>query len=200
MNEDILIIGLGGTNGAGKDTVGIILQDDSGFRFVSVTEAMRKELIRRGLPVDREHLRELSAEWRRKSGLGVLVDRALELHSADAHKYHGLVVGSLRNPGEADRVHELNGVVVWVDADPHVRYRRIQDNAHLRDRKTEDDLSFEEFIESENAEMKTDDEHGMHMLGVKEKSDFFIDNTNLDLEGLRQELDKLLAKIKETKS
>ncbi|MGH7240388.1 MAG: hypothetical protein ACREHG_10070, partial [Candidatus Saccharimonadales bacterium] len=60
-------------------------------------------------------------------------------------------MASLRNPGEADRVHELGGKVIWVDADPQVRYQRVI-NAD-RGRDGEDGKTYAEFLAEEAAEM-----------------------------------------------
>src|ERR1700712_2639742 len=128
------IIGLSGTNGSGKDTLGELLAERYNFLFISVTELLRDGLKERGAPIDREHLRALSAEWRREHGLGVLVDRAMEQYDKVKDQYAGVVMASLRNSGESERLHELKGTLVWLDADPHIRYERIQANAHLRGR------------------------------------------------------------------
>ncbi|MGH7240389.1 MAG: AAA family ATPase [Candidatus Saccharimonadales bacterium] len=71
------IIGIAGTNGAGKDTVGKILTDDYHFLFVSVTDLLRAELRRQGKEVIRQNTSALSAEWRRELGLAVLIDKVI---------------------------------------------------------------------------------------------------------------------------
>src|SRR3989344_1635559 len=109
-----MIIGIAGTNGSGKDSLGQILADDYGWQFISVTDILRDGLREKKLPIERENLRELSAQWRRESGLGVLVNKAVEIYQKNPGGHKGLVIASLRNPGEADRVHELGGKVVWV--------------------------------------------------------------------------------------
>src|SRR5882724_2080634 len=114
--KDVQIIGLAGTNGSGKDTVGHILAETHGYLFLSVTELLRAEAKRRGQPVEREVLRTISAEWRRESGLGVLVDKVVAEYEKVKDQYRGVAMASLRNPGEADRIHELGGTMVWVDA------------------------------------------------------------------------------------
>src|SRR3990172_3268454 len=65
------IIELAGTNGAGKDTLGEILAKYHGFIFITVSDFRREEAKKRGLKPEREPLRQISAEWRRKKGLGV---------------------------------------------------------------------------------------------------------------------------------
>lgn len=169
------LIGIAGTNGAGKDSVGQLLADKHGWLFVPGSDMLRVECRRRGLPVERENLRMISAEWRRAGGLGVLIDKAVELYKNSNKEYQGLAVASLRNPGEADRVHELGGAVVWVDADPRVRYDRIQ--SANRGRGTEDTKTFEEFLAEQEAEMQSSgDAATLNMSGVKAKSDQILLN------------------------
>lgn len=186
------LIGISGTNGAGKDTLGGILADKLGYVFVSVTVPMRIELERRGCPTDREHMRELSAEWRREHGLAVLVDKALEEYGEQAKAKSGLAVASLRNPAEADRVHELGGIVLWIDAEPRMRYERIQAHTAERNRADEDNKTFEQFLAEEQAEMHASgDAATLDMAAVKAKCDYTIINEFDTPGGLVAELVKL---------
>jgi len=168
------IIGLSGTNGSGKDSVGQLLAEKYGYLFISVTDLLRAEAVKRGLPVEREYLRQISAEWRRESGLGVLVDKAVAEYERQKDSYKGVIMASLRNPGEADRVHELGGVVVWIDADAKIRYDRI----FSRQRTPEDNKTFEQFLQEEADEMNrsSDDKATLSGAEVKDRSDIFIEN------------------------
>lgn len=188
------IIGIAGTNGAGKDTVGMILQEGHGYLFVSVTDVLRAELKRQGFPVDREHLRELSASWRREFGYGVLIDRAMDVYNDQpAGKYKGVAIASLRNPFEVDRIHELGGVVWWLDADPLLRFTRIRANAAQRARAEEDEKTFEQFLAEEKAEMfSSGDAATLNMSAVRDRADITIDG-GIDLKLVRQEVAALLA-------
>lgn len=187
------LIGIAGTNGSGKDTVGHILAEKHEWLFISVTDMLREECRVRGLEVARENLRAISAEWRREGGLGVLVDKALneyEKQGGDG-RYKGLVLASLRNPGEADRVHELGGTVVWVDADPQLRYDRIQSSN--RGRGSEDSKTFEEFLAEQEAEMHhSGDAATLNLAGVKALADTEIFNES-DLETLENAVSDLLV-------
>ncbi len=186
---DIKIIGIGGTNGSGKDSLGQFLADDHGWLFISVTEILRDELKRRGLPIERNNLRNLSAEWRRESGLGVLVDKAVEIYKNSDKKYNGLAIASFRNPGEVDRTHALGGKVVWADADPKVRYERING----RGRGAEDNKTYEQFLEEEQAEMQhSGDEATLNMSGVKAKADIYLENNANNLEYFKKEAQEAL--------
>lgn len=187
------IIGLSGTNGAGKDTVGVLLADNYGYWFFSFTELFRAECRRRDIPVIRENLRMISAEWRRESGYATLIDRSMHVYEqmGGNRKFKGIVMSSLRNPFEADRVHELGGAVLWVDADPKVRYERIQKSAATRGRAGEDNKTFEEFLAEEDAEMRPApdaDGASLNMAAVKQKSDIFITNQTNGLQKLERSL------------
>jgi dephospho-CoA kinase len=183
------ILGISGTNGAGKDSVGEFLVEKHGWFFVSVTDILRNEIKKQGLPPDRHHTHQLSASWRRQHGLGVLIDKAVEVYKSDKKKHNGLAISSLRNPGEADEVHKLGGQVIWVDADPVVRYRR----AISRQRGPDDNKTFEEFLAEEQHQMThSGDEATLSMEGVKAKADIFIENSDGDLESFYKELEKAL--------
>lgn len=192
MNNSLHIIGLSGTNGSGKDTVGHMLAERHNYLFVSVTDLLRDEARKRDLPVERENLRAISAEWRRELGLGVLVDRAVKAYEEQTDKYHGVVMASLRNPAEADRIHELGGTMVWVDADAKVRYDRIQ--SANRGRGAEDDKTFEQFVAEEQAEMHASgDEATLNMSAVKEKSDITILNNTDSIETFKNDAERALG-------
>lgn len=195
MNKQLQIIGLAGTNGSGKDSVGQILTDYHSYLFVSVTEMLRAELKKRGLPITRENLRTLSAEWRNEQGLGVLVERAMASYQVVQDQYAGVVIASLRNPGEVDRVHELGGLVVWIDADQRTRYDRVQANAVSRGRAEEDNKTYAQFQAEETAEMNQpagSDDTVLNMLAVKEGSDVQIDNDGQNVAALRASVEKAL--------
>jgi len=184
--NNLQIIGLAGTNGSGKDTVGQISADSYGYWFISVTELLRAEAKRRGQLAEREVLRTISAEWRREAGLGVLVDKAFAEYEKLKDQYHGVVMASMRNPGEADRIHELGGSMIWIDADPRVRYDRIQANAATRDRAEEDRKTYEQFLAEEQAEMHTSgDAATLDMSAVKDRCDIFLANDGNDLATLQ---------------
>jgi cytidylate kinase len=194
MDKKLQIIGLSGTNASGKDTVGEVLAERHGYLFISVTELLRDEAKKRGLPVVRENLRTISAEWRREHGLGVLVDRAVDAWKAEGDKYKGIVIASLRNPYEADRVHELGGTVVWTDADQQVRYERIM--AADRGRGGEDNKTYEQFLKEEEAEMhppKGADEAVLNMSAVKQRADIEMVNNGKDLGAFKASIEEVLG-------
>jgi len=196
MNDKFKIIGLSGTNGAGKDSVGDILAKHHNYYFFSLTELFRAECRKRGIPVIRDNTRMISEQWRRESGLATLIDRSMDAfkNAGGTEKYDGFVMSSLRNPAEADRVHELGGIVIWVDADPKIRYDRIQANAANRSRAGEDNRTFEQFLKEQDDEMhppKDGDAASLNMAAVKDRADITLWNDGTP-EELIQKLDHIL--------
>lgn len=193
--NDLQIIGIGGTNGGGKDTVAGLLEEEHGFLFISVPDMLRDECRARGLTIERKNLRMISAEWRRESGTGVGIDKAIEVYHATGVVYDGLAIASLRNPGESTRVHELGGQVWWVDADPELRYARI--TSADRGRSAEDDKTYEQFMEEESDEMHPPegaDEATLHGAAVREAADITIVNEG-SLAELKQAVTERLSAI-----
>ncbi|HSE29050.1 MAG TPA: AAA family ATPase [Candidatus Saccharimonadales bacterium] len=193
--QRLKIIGLSGTNGSGKDAIGTILADQFGYFFISVTDALREEAVRRGWTAERKYTSIVSTDWRREFGLAVLVERALQKYqqAGGDQKYKGVVMASLRNPFEADKVHELGGVVIWVDADPEVRYSRTVKNVALRGNRGDESASFEHFLADEAAEMRatSNDDNGLNMSAVKQKADLTLLNNS-------DSLNELTRTIKDT--
>ena len=184
-------IGLAGVNGSGKDTVGEILAKYHGYLFTSVTDLLRNEAKRRAVAPDREMLRTISSQWRKEWGLGALIDKAIAEYEIkkDEQNYQGVVMASIRNPGEVDRIHEAGGIVIWLDANPRVRYNRIQKSAAERNRASEDNMSFEQFLADEEVEMNPpvgSDETVLNMSEVKKKCDVLIINDSNDLDLFRK--------------
>lgn len=186
------IVGIGGTNGSGKDTVARYLAENHGFYVVSATEMLAKELEKKSLPTDRIHKSDLSAKWRRQYGMAVIVDRAYEEFLRHGNNHTGFAVASLRHPAEAEKIHELGGTVLWVDAEPKLRYERIVENLESRGRKSEDRKTFDDFLSDEKREMYPDgDSATLSTAAVKEHADFILINDS-DLESLQQEIDRAL--------
>lgn len=148
------IIGISGTNGAGKDTLAALRYEKEGAEHVSLSDILRRELTIRGVSLERENLMDLSRQWRDESGdYGILAARTIQRYlgeKAVKSTINGLSIVSVRHPDEARRIKEAGGKVFWVDADPKLRYERIQLGARNR---IDDRKSFEEFVDEERREL-----------------------------------------------
>jgi cytidylate kinase len=186
------LIGIAGTNGSGKDTLSEILAQEYGRLFVSASgDLIIPELKRRGLPLERKQMAALTAEWNRQEP-GAVIDKAVEKFEQENKdgKYSGLVISSVRHPREADKIHKFGGALVWVDADPKIRYERITG----RRQGDKDKKTFEQFLAEEQAEM---DHHGgddatLNISGVKARADIFISNDSNDIEEFKRSIGEAL--------
>lgn len=179
----MILYGIAGSNGSGKDSLAEFLAKTYGFLYVSSSDLLRAEAAKRGLSTERKNLHSISAEWRRETGLGVLVEKAVEHFNAQpVGTYKGLITGSLRNPAEADAIHAHQGKMIWTDADPKIRFGRLQSRG-----RSDDPTSFEIFQAEEAAEMQHSGDAATLSVGdVKTRCDIFLDNSSSNLEDFQK--------------
>jgi len=167
------IIGIAGTNGSGKDTLGELRRDRSGALFMSLSDALRALLDDKGLEHTRSNLSAMSQSLRTAEGDGAVAVRAIELfnNQTDADQVSFV---SVRTPGEAQAIKDAGGQIVWVDADSRRRYDRITAGSRGR---VDDHVTYEEFLEHEYNEMHPSEAGGgLNSAGVKALADIMIEN------------------------
>ena len=137
-----VLIGLTGTNGAGKGEVAAYLKG-FGYAYLSLSDILREELAARGLEASRDNLIRTGNELRAAHGPDVLARRTME-------KVRGpSTIDSIRNPREVKFLRKQKGfMLVAVDAPIEVRYARTR--ARGRD---ESAATFDEFKRKEELEM-----------------------------------------------
>lgn len=165
-----MIIGLTGKNGAGKGEAAQFLQS-LGFRYYSLSDAVREEVAKRGLPITRDNLVVVANELRTNFGPDILAKRIMQkLHPGQ--KY---VIDSIRNPAEvaALRSHK-NFVLVAVVADPKTRFERIKTRA-----RENDPITYEGFLAAEAREAESADPNRQQLNRTEELADVQITNDGM---------------------
>jgi len=160
-----LIVGLTGPNAAGKGETARYLVS-RGLAYHSLSDIIREEAERRGLPPTRENLIEIGNDLRRKSGPGALAEQTLaRLGGRD-------VVDSIRNPAEIETLRRDPAfVLMMVDAPLEIRFARSRDRARPGDGTT-----LEEFARREERERSADPVAQQLHLAAK-SADLVADNS-----------------------
>lgn len=172
------IIGVAGTNGAGKDTLSIVRERHHNILTINLGQMLRNSLSSDITPT-RETLSNHSQELRQKMGNGVLSILALKEYAAQKGEdttLNGLTINSVRHPDEARVIQEAGGIVVWVDAPIEARYDRIQ-KGRLAEGRPEDHVSFEEFRRQQEREMDSQDPTRVNLLATRGVADITMENT-----------------------
>jgi dephospho-CoA kinase len=181
-----MIVGITGTDGAGKGAVVEYLKTKD-FRHYSSRDFIVAEIERQGLPVNRNQMRLTANQMRREHGNAFVVKQAYRkvLNNNDTH----VVIESIRATAEAEFLSQQGGILLAVDADPLVRYERV----HAR-RSASDQVSFEQFMEHEAIEKNDPDPNGMQKAAVIEMADHVIQNDGT-IEELHQKVEQWLATL-----
>jgi len=116
-------IGLTGYMGSGKGEVAKLLQK-RGYKYVSLSDMVREEATKRGLPHTRENLQNVGNDLREKGGAGVLGAKVRTLVGQEPES--SWVIDGIRNPGEAEELKKLPDLqVVGVSAAPEILVQRV---------------------------------------------------------------------------
>ncbi len=141
---DYRLIGLTGTNGAGKGEVAGFLRK-KGYGYVSLSDVIREELQARGLEASRDNLISCGNELRERFGPDILARRV-------ATRIQGpTVIDSIRNAAEVAFLRSLGDfILVAVDAPLELRFERTRKRG-----RNESASTLEEFRRKEEQEKST---------------------------------------------
>lgn len=179
-----MIIGVAGPNGAGKGEVVAWLAARS-FTALSLSDVIRDELRAQGVAESRERMIEAGRTLRALHGPAVLAERLRAKIQPDRH----YVIDSIRHPAEVEALRALGARfrLLWVDADPRLRFERLR----ARNRPGDPD-TFERLIELENRERGSDDAAMQQLDAVARLADVVLRNDG-DLAALHARLQEVIA-------
>ncbi len=187
-----MILGITGTDGAGKGTVVEYLVREKGFTHYEARALFVEEINRQGIEVNRANMRLVANELRAAHGNSFLVDTYLTRMREEGRE--NVIIESLRAYAEVEALRAAGGILLAVDADQKLRYERIQSRASESDRVT-----FEEFKAHEELEMHDPDPNGMQKAAVIAAAEYTIMNDS-DLPTLHGKIDEILAQIAERRT
>lgn len=183
-----MIIGITGTDGAGKGTVVDYLVQEKGFEHYHARTLFIAEIEKQGLPNDRAHMRLVGNQLRAQHGNDFIVRLFLKQAATSGDAY--VVIDSIRALAEAETLKANGGILLAVDADQKLRYQRVQAR-----QSSSDQVTFEQFQEQEALESDDPDPSGMQKAKVIEMADHVIEN-NGTLEELQQQVEEVLRKLR----
>jgi dephospho-CoA kinase len=170
----MLIIGITGTLGAGKGTIVDYLVKEKGFVHFSVRGFITEEILRQGLPVNRDSMVTVANKLRADHSPSYIID---QLYEQALLTGKNCIIESIRTPGEVESLREKGNFLLFaVDADPMLRYDRIV----MRNSET-DRISYKTFISNEKREMQSNDPAKQNIGKCIEQADLiFYNNSSVD--------------------
>lgn len=183
----MVIIGITGTLGSGKGTVVKYLVEQRGFEHFTVRGFLTEALKARNMEVNRDTMTSLANQLRKENSPSYIVEKLAEKALKSGND---CVIESIRTPGEVNSLKNYpKFVLLAIDADIHLRYKRI-----LKRNSETDQVSFETFVANEKREMFSDDPNKQNLSKCIEMADYKVLN-NDSISSLHTKIEEFLKKI-----
>jgi dephospho-CoA kinase len=182
-----MIIGLTGTMASGKDAVADILKK-KGYIYLSLSDEVREEAVKRNIELTRENLQLLGNELRKNEGNGVLAQRIL-MKITDPQKNY--VINGIRNPAEVKELKNWPSFyMISVDAPQQMRFQRMMTRNRPSDPKI-----FYMFMKADNKDQGIGEEEcGQQVSACMKLADVSIYN-DFSLERLIDQVNFMIQQI-----
>lgn len=183
-----MFIGLTGPLGGGKGEVAKIFQKE-GFRYISLSDIVRKEATKRKLSHTRENLQKTGNDLRKKGGAGVLGFRiVMEIMKSEGVNKNWVIDG-IRNPAEIENLNNMRDFyLIGVTASDDILVKRILKRKRKGDLKTRKAIL--EKLEVESG--KGQPEKGLQIAKCLDQADFLIINEGT-LSDLKKKVEHFLG-------
>lgn len=183
-----MIIGVTGPIASGKSEFSKILER-YGFSRLALSDLVKEEARKRGLPIERRVLQDIGNELREKYGKGILAEKALK--RIDDRDW---VIEGIRNPGEVEVLRRKKDfLLVALDSSEEVRFERVKNRL-----KDSDPKEWKEFLLVEERDRKEGGK-GQDVEGCMKMADVTLYNNGRRLEDLEKfnlQVKDFLKKIK----
>lgn len=181
-----MIVGITGTIGAGKGTVVDYLVQKKGFAHYSVRDFLVEEVKARGLPVNRDSMRDVRNLIRAAHEPSYIIEMLFSRAQAAGHD---ALIESVRALGEAEYLKRQGAKLLAVDADRRLRYERVRARGSATD-----DVDFATFVAHEEKELASTDPNGQNIIGVMQLADYRIENDGA-LPALHEKVEVMLKAL-----
>jgi dephospho-CoA kinase len=170
-----MVIGITGTLGSGKDTLMELLKNEYNFKHFSVRDYLIEKLEEQGDEINRLTLSRLANRLRADHHPAYLAE---ELFNKAKEAGGHAVIESIRTPGEVDFLKDHSEFILFaVDADPNLRYERVQKRKSVTDR-----IDFNTFMSDEQKEMQNEEPHMQNLATCIRISDYkFRNNVTVEM-------------------
>lgn len=165
-----ILLGVTGTNGAGKGVFVSYLKEQYGASHYSVRDYLVQSLKEKGLPTDRPAMRALANSIRNNEHGAYIIEALCKKAQQDS----GIVIiESIRNPMEIDFLKRWNAKskLVAIDAPQELRYQRAIERS-----SSTDAIDFETFQAQEASEWTNDDPKAQQVGVCMQRADITLMN------------------------
>ena len=186
-----MILGFTGSLGSGKTTIADYLKK-RGFNYITLSDLVREEAVKRNLPIEREILQNTGNEMREKYGNNYWAKKALEKINLNEN----WIIDGIRNIGEIEELKKIKEfILLGFDAPFDERLKRlIVRKKYYSERKISDPEDIEKIRKLEARDRGVNEPlFGQQVEKCLSLADYKID-TNSEIDDTIKKVEEILFK------